>query len=78
MIDERCTEPPMPSPIEHVRQLERKQLTSSSIDWYAEGETRVVEVDGVRVTIRFVGRKGRRARIAITAAAGAVFRGGES
>lgn len=48
--------------------------TSTSIEWYAEGETRVVEVDGVRVTIRFVARKGRRARIAIIAAAGAVFR----
>ena len=48
--------------------------TSTSIDWYAEGETRVVEVDGIRVTIRFVGRKGRRARIAITGPAGAEFR----
>jgi len=48
--------------------------TSVSIDWYGEGQARVVEVDGVRVVIRFVGRKGRRARIAIVAAAGAVFR----
>jgi hypothetical protein len=30
--------------------------TSRSIDWYAEGQSRVVEVDGVRTTVRFVGR----------------------
>ena len=45
-----------------------------SIDWYAEGETRVVEVGGVKVVVRLVGRKGRRARIAIEAPAGATFR----
>jgi len=44
-----------------------------SIDWYGEGHSRTVEVDGVRITIRFVGRKGRRGRIAIEAPAGAVF-----
>ena len=49
--------------------------TSVCIDWYSEGQTRVVEVNGVRVTVRFVGRNGRRARIAIEAPAGAVFRG---
>ncbi len=47
--------------------------TSTLIDWYSEGESRVVEVDGVRVTIRFVGRKGRRGRILIEAPAGAAF-----
>src|SRR4051794_18772444 len=44
-----------------------------SIDWYAEGQVRTVEVNGVRVAIRFVGRHGRRARIAITAPTGAIF-----
>lgn len=44
-----------------------------SIDWYAEGQTRIVEVNGVRVEIRLVGRQGRRARIAITAPPGTVF-----
>ena len=48
--------------------------TSTCIDWYAEGQVRVVEVDGIQVTVRFVGRKGRRARIVIEAPAGAVFR----
>ena len=48
--------------------------TSQSIDWYVEGQARDVEVAGVRVTVRFVGRKGRRARIAITGPAGAMFR----
>lgn len=47
---------------------------STSIEWYHEGETRVVAVDGVQVTIRLVGRRGRRARIAIEAPVGAVFR----
>jgi hypothetical protein len=47
--------------------------TSTCIDWYSEGETRIVEVDGVRVVVRFVGRKGRRGRIVIEAPAGAVF-----
>jgi len=48
--------------------------TSTSIDWYAEGQSRRVECDGVQVTIRFVVRKGRRRRIVIEAPAGAVFR----
>ena len=46
---------------------------STSIDWYAESQARDVVVAGIRVTVRFVGRKGRRARIAITGPAGAVF-----
>lgn len=49
------------------------QASSRLIDWYSEGETRVVEVNGVRVAVRFVGRKGRRGRILIEAPAGAVF-----
>jgi len=48
--------------------------TSQCIDWYAEGESRTVEVDGRRVTVKFVGRKGRRGRIAIIAPPGATFR----
>ena len=47
---------------------------SHCIDWYAEGEERIVEVDGMQVVVRFVGRKGRRGRIAITAPPGAAFR----
>lgn len=47
---------------------------SQSIDWYAEGEERIVEAGGVRIAVRFVARKGRRARIAITAPPGAAFR----
>ncbi len=35
------------------------------IDWYSPGESRSVQVGDVRVIVRFVGRKGRRARIAI-------------
>ena len=47
---------------------------SRCIDWYSEGQTRVVEVDGVRIEVHVIGRKGRRTRIEIVAPAGAVFR----
>ncbi|QDU28848.1 hypothetical protein ETAA8_39530 [Anatilimnocola aggregata] len=50
-----------------------KHPTSQCIDWYSEGETRVVRVDGVEVRIRFIGRKGRRGRILVEAPAGAVI-----
>jgi hypothetical protein len=50
------------------------QGTSQSIEWFHEGETRIVRVNNVQVSVRFVGRRGRRARIAIEAPAGAVFR----
>ena len=33
-------------------------LCCHSIDWYAEGESRIVDVGGVRVTVRFVGARG--------------------
>jgi len=52
--------------------------TSKSIDWYAEGQGRSVEVEGIRVLIKLIGRKGRRARIAIEAPAGAEFRAVDS
>jgi len=45
------------------------------IVWVYKGEANVVEVNGVRIVVRFVGRRGRRGRIAIEAAPGAVFRG---
>jgi hypothetical protein len=46
---------------------------SCRIDWYSAGAARAIEVNGVHVVIRFVGRRGRRGRIAITAPAGAIF-----
>jgi hypothetical protein len=45
-----------------------------SVEWYAEGQSRTVEVDGACIVVRFIGRKGRRGRIEIQAPAGAVFR----
>ena len=48
---------------------------SQSTDWYAEGESCVVETGEVRIEIRFVGRKGRKGRIAITAPCGSRFSG---
>jgi hypothetical protein len=53
-----------------------KRSTSTTIDWYSAGQSRTVECHGVRMTVRFVGRKGRRGRIKIEAPAGAVFRAG--
>lgn len=37
------------------------------IDWFAQGESCTLEVGGTCVVVRFIGRKGRRARIAVTA-----------
>jgi hypothetical protein len=51
---------------------------SQTIDWYRNGECRTVTIGGVLVTIRFVGRKGRRGRIAISAPLGAVFRSADA
>jgi hypothetical protein len=49
-------------------------VKSRSIDWYSEGQGRTVEVAGIQVTVRLVGRKGRRARIEVSAPPGALFR----
>jgi len=46
---------------------------SQSIEWYSEGQARTAEIGGVEITVRFVSRKGRRARIAIIAPPGATF-----
>ncbi len=54
--------------------MHRPAERSQSIDWYAEGEERIVEAGGIEIAVRFVGRKGRRGRIAITAPPGAAFR----
>lgn len=48
--------------------------TSQCIDWYAEGESRTVEVGEIQISIRLIGRRGRRSRIAITAPSGASFK----
>ena len=52
---------------------ERTETVSQTYDWYSEGEGRTVEVAGIVIVVKFVGRKGRRARIAIAAPGGAVF-----
>lgn len=44
------------------------------VDWYSEGEARVVEHSGMRIVVRYVGRKGRRGRIVIEAPDGTTFR----
>lgn len=44
-----------------------------SIEWYSDGQARIVEVGDVRIEVRFVGRHGRRARISIIAPFGASF-----
>jgi hypothetical protein len=52
----------------------RQGNESQLIDWFAEGQAIVVEFEDTVVTIHYVGRKGRRARIAISGPAGVVFR----
>ena len=49
-------------------------LTCQCIEWYHDGQSRLVSVNGIDVVIRLVGRKNRKARIAIEAPAGALFR----
>ena len=40
---------------------------SRSTEWYAAGDEWIVDVGGIWMVVRFVGRKGRRGRIAIIA-----------
>lgn len=61
-----------------MNEREKTEPVSQSFDWYAEGEVRTIEIGGIEVVVKFVGRKGRRARIAITAPAGAVFSGNDA
>jgi hypothetical protein len=61
--------------IESMSDLVVRTGVSQSYDWYSEGEARTVEIGGVQIVVRLVGRKGRRSRISITAPAGSVFRG---
>jgi hypothetical protein len=68
----RVEDPPSVNP-GHARGTRALPATSQSIDWYHEGQSRTIEVDGVRVTVRFIGRRGRRGRIAIEAPPGARF-----
>jgi hypothetical protein len=72
MHDANCQ--PNPEPSRKAADCGCPSSSSQSIDWYSEGESRTVEVEDVRVEVRYVGRKGRRGRIAITAPPGAAFR----
>ena len=49
------------------------EMTSRYVDWYSEGQQCTVEVNGTAITVRMVGRKGRRARIAISAPTRSAF-----
>ncbi len=61
--------------MEEPRQLSQAQpQTCQSIEWYAEGDLRTIEFGDFKIIVRYVGRKGRRARIAITTPVGAAFR----
>ena len=48
-----------------------------SVEWYAPGQERLVVVGGVSVAVRLVERRGRRARIVITAPPRVVFSAAE-
>jgi hypothetical protein len=66
-------QPSQTTPQSLARKEREPAKTSQCIDWYAEGESRIVEINGIRVAVRFVGRKGRRCRIAILGPPGVVF-----
>jgi hypothetical protein len=66
-----------PEQVKTAAVLARRATFSQTIDWYSEGESRIVEVDGVRVEVRYVVRNGRRCRIVINAAPVATFRSSE-
>ena len=63
-----------PGESRELTQLRPKEQTCQLIDWFAEGQTFAVEFAGAVVSVRYMCRKGRRARIAITGPAGAEFR----
>lgn len=56
-----------------MERTESKMPVVRSVDWYAQGDAQVVELDGKQILVRLVGRKGRRARIAIEAPKGSQF-----
>ena len=56
-----------------LRDARQNAGRSQCVEWYHEGQSRIVDVNGVRIEVRFIGRKGRRARIAIVTPPGAVF-----
>jgi hypothetical protein len=64
-------------PQERPQERPEPKTTSTLIDWFSEGESKVVEIAGVRIVVRFVGRRGRKGRIAIEAPAGARFEASE-
>ena len=55
------------------REPRTDQHTVRQINWFRPGESHTVSIGGMQVIIRFVGRRGRRGRIAITAPCGACF-----
>jgi hypothetical protein len=65
---------PNPEPSRKAADFGCPFASSQCIDWYSEGETRIVDANGVLVMVRFVGRHGRRGRIAITGPPGSTFR----
>lgn len=65
----------MCDPVAGVHGMDRPRTVCQSIDWYGEGQCKTVSVNGEQIVVRYVGRKGRRGRICITAPAGVVFRG---
>jgi hypothetical protein len=58
---------------ETARQVDVRQK-ASYVGWFAPGEAKEVFVNGVRVVIRLISRKGRRSRILIETSPGAEFR----
>ena len=55
-----------------IRQIAENQIVDyiepvELVDWFSQGESCLLQIGGTSVVVRFIGRKGRRARIAVTA-----------
>ncbi len=55
------------------RELGGNKSSSQVVSWFAEGQGLTIDFAGLTVIVRYVGRKGRRARIAVTAPPASVF-----
>lgn len=56
-----------------MKRTESERTVVRTVDWYAQGDAQVVEIDGKQIVVLLVGRKGRRARISIVAPETATF-----
>ena len=64
-----------------IRQTAENQIVEyiepvELVDWLSQGESCSLQIGGTRVEVRFIGRKGRRARISMSACPNALHESG--